>query len=111
MIPGQKIMAIFGFCDIRNFTDATEVLEADVMVFVNEIAAVCHKEVYEHLGSPNKNVGDAFLLVWKFGQEDIKVTETEEQALLELIPSTRVSQMADLAVLSFVRMIAEITRS
>ena len=35
MIPGQKIMALFGFCDIRNFTDATEVLEADVMVFVN----------------------------------------------------------------------------
>ena len=26
MIPGKKIMAIFGFCDIRNFTDATEVL-------------------------------------------------------------------------------------
>jgi hypothetical protein len=23
MIPGQKIMAIYGFCDIRNFTDAT----------------------------------------------------------------------------------------
>ena len=26
MLPGQKIIAIFGFCDIRNFTDATEVL-------------------------------------------------------------------------------------
>jgi hypothetical protein len=26
MMPGQKIIAIFGFCDIRNFTDATEVL-------------------------------------------------------------------------------------
>ena len=26
MIPGKKMMAIFGFCDIRNFTDATEVL-------------------------------------------------------------------------------------
>jgi hypothetical protein len=26
MIPGKKIVAIFGFCDIRNFTDATEVL-------------------------------------------------------------------------------------
>lgn len=38
MIPGKKIMGIFGFCDIRNFTDATEVLEAKVMVFVNEIA-------------------------------------------------------------------------
>ena len=26
MVPGKKVIAIFGFCDIRNFTDATEVL-------------------------------------------------------------------------------------
>lgn len=26
MIPGHKVMAIYGFCDIRNFTDATEIL-------------------------------------------------------------------------------------
>jgi len=26
MLPGKKMLAIFGFCDIRNFTDATEVL-------------------------------------------------------------------------------------
>lgn len=26
MLPGKKVMAVFGFCDIRNFTDATEVL-------------------------------------------------------------------------------------
>ena len=38
MLPGRKIMAIFGFCDIRNFTDATEVLQTGVMKFVNEIA-------------------------------------------------------------------------
>ncbi len=24
MIPGKKKFAIYGFCDIRNFTDATE---------------------------------------------------------------------------------------
>lgn len=35
MIPGKKIIAIFGFCDIRNFTDATEILKTEVMVFVN----------------------------------------------------------------------------
>jgi hypothetical protein len=23
MLPGKKMMAIFGFCDIRNFSDAT----------------------------------------------------------------------------------------
>jgi len=26
MMPGKKVICIFGFCDIRNFTDATEVL-------------------------------------------------------------------------------------
>lgn len=26
MLPGVKLISIFGFCDIRNFTDATEVL-------------------------------------------------------------------------------------
>lgn len=27
MIAGHKVIAIFGFCDIRQFTDATEVLQ------------------------------------------------------------------------------------
>ncbi len=27
MIPGERVHAIFGFCDIRNFTDTTEVLQ------------------------------------------------------------------------------------
>ena len=54
---------IFGFCDIRNFTDATEVLQEDIMEFVNSIARIVHMEVSLHGGFPNKNIGDAFLLV------------------------------------------------
>jgi len=27
MIPGHKVIGIYGFCDIRQFTDATEVLQ------------------------------------------------------------------------------------
>jgi hypothetical protein len=38
MIAGKKMVAIFGFCDIRNFTDMTEILQEDVMLFVNDIA-------------------------------------------------------------------------
>ena len=34
-IPGEKIVAIFGFCDIRNFTDTTEVLQTHILRFVN----------------------------------------------------------------------------
>ena len=35
------------------------------MEFVNSIAEIVHQEVALHDGSPNKNIGDAFLLVWK----------------------------------------------
>jgi class 3 adenylate cyclase len=65
MVPGKKIQACFGFCDIRNFTDATECLQEDVMMFVNKIADVVHNKVVLHQGFPNKNIGDAFLIVWK----------------------------------------------
>ena len=42
MLPGNKLISIFGFCDIRNFTDATEVLQEGVMLFVNEIGEIVH---------------------------------------------------------------------
>jgi hypothetical protein len=70
MLPGLKIMSIFGFCDIRNFTDATEVLQEDVMRFVNEIGEIVHGVVDRYSGAANKNIGDAFLLVWKFEEAD-----------------------------------------
>ena len=35
------------------------------MVFVNEIANIVHSEVQHNHGAANKNIGDAFLLVWK----------------------------------------------
>lgn len=44
---GDMVQAIFGFCDIRNFTDATEVLLEEVMVFVNSIAEIVHSSVDE----------------------------------------------------------------
>ena len=65
MVPGSRVNAIFGFCDIRNFTAATEYLQQDVMLFVNKLARITHKHVVESGGAPNKNIGDAFLLVWK----------------------------------------------
>lgn len=69
MIPGKKVFAIYGFCDIRNFTDSTEVLQENVMIFVNEIAEIVHDITSQYSGCANKNIGDAFLLVWKFDDQ------------------------------------------
>lgn len=56
-------VAVFGFCDIRRFTDTTEVLQEGVMEFVNTIAHLVHGAVSARGGAANKNIGDAFLLV------------------------------------------------
>jgi class 3 adenylate cyclase len=62
---GKLVHAIFGFCDIRNFTDCTEVLRADIVKLVNGVARHVHMCTKDSHGAPNKNIGDAFLLVWK----------------------------------------------
>jgi len=65
LVDGTRMLGIFGFCDIRRFTDATEVLKEDVMLYVNEIAAIVHAHCSALAGHPNKNVGDAFLVIWR----------------------------------------------
>ena len=45
LMPGHKMMGIYGFCDIRNFTDATEILQTGVMRFTNEIGGIVHETV------------------------------------------------------------------
>ena len=65
LLPGSKVDAIFGFCDIRNFTAATECLQEDVMTFVNRVGTIVHRSTHRLRGAANKNIGDAFLLAWR----------------------------------------------
>jgi len=65
------------------------------MVFVNRIAGVVHTCIHEFFGSPNKNVGDAFLLAWRLSGHN----EKKQQRL------------ADMALVSFVKIIAQINKS
>jgi len=69
IVPGKKVHAVFGFCDIRRFTDITECLQENVMMFTNTIGYIVHNAAYTFNGHANKNVGDAFLLVWKISEE------------------------------------------
>lgn len=115
MVKGRKMVAIFGFCDIRQFTDATEVLQEGVMEFVNSIAQIVHMEVSLHGGSANKNIGDAFLLVWKFPPE--VTLELINQAISDGPDVTKgayrdsISQVADKALATFVVTIAMLKKS
>ena len=59
------------------------------MLYVNEIGEIVHGIVDLYSGAANKNIGDAFLLVWKFLEEDIE--RNEELDTLSLKKSNRVS--------------------
>eukprot|EP00743_Colponemidia_sp_Colp-15_P004114 GILK01004442.1.p1 GENE.GILK01004442.1~~GILK01004442.1.p1 ORF type:complete len:836 (-),score=113.06 GILK01004442.1:537-3044(-) len=108
MIPGKKVWAIFGFCDIRNFTDATEVLQEGVMVFVNQIAEIVHSVVDRYGGSANKNIGDAFLLVWKLPEINSETANDPEK--LAQREKAR-NKVADMSVIAFLKIIAKINRA
>jgi hypothetical protein len=68
MLPGKKILAIYGFCAIRYFAEATEVLENKIMLFANEIAEIVHSVNDSFYGAINKNLGDCFLIIWKLNK-------------------------------------------
>eukprot|EP00927_Polykrikos_kofoidii_P038864 TRINITY_DN33308_c0_g1_i1.p1 TRINITY_DN33308_c0_g1~~TRINITY_DN33308_c0_g1_i1.p1 ORF type:complete len:956 (-),score=150.21 TRINITY_DN33308_c0_g1_i1:278-2872(-) len=96
MIPGNKVEAVFGFCNIRNFTDMTEVLQDKIMVFVNQVAEIVHGIVDTWHGAANRNLGDAFLIIWRMREDFSPETKTK---------------MGDMSVMSFVQVVAAINKS
>jgi len=49
------------------------------MLFVNEIAEVVHGIVDQFSGAANKNIGDAFLLVWKYCEDDVEIDPMSQE--------------------------------
>ena len=94
MSGGRMIHSIFGFCDVRQFTDTTECLQEEVMLFVNRIAHILHSIVVQCSGAANKNIGDAFLLTWKL-EDDM----TNEE----------MSSLADQALVTFCKALVELS--
>jgi len=125
---GSKITAIYGFCDIRQFTDTTECLQEEVMVYVNKLGHIVHSATHEYYGMANKNVGDAFLLSWKIcdgalpgftnfidqASEEDRNRANEEVKCSAIHPNARArrqitpSEMADSAVNAFMRCIIDL---
>jgi class 3 adenylate cyclase len=77
------------------------------MVFVNEIGELVHATVDSYAGAANKNIGDAFLLVWKLPQEDAEM----QKKLMVAKKTVRSTQTAEMACIAFLKCFAEINKS
>lgn len=97
MVEGTRVECIIGIIRIRDFGTATEVLQAKVLTFVNQIAEIVHGVVDEFHGAANKNTGDTFLMVWRIP------TISEER--------NKSSKIADMSMLAFTRILAAVHRS
>ena len=105
MLPGQKTYCIFGFCFVHDFSVATEVLQTDVITFVNQIAEIAHTAVTKYGGSANKNLGDAYLFVWKLPNPN----EFKTKEPLETVRFSHENRnVADMSVFSFLKVLARI---
>lgn len=127
LIPGLRIYAIFGFCDIHHFEHANETLGKDIMTFVNTIASIVHGYVHGWRGQSNKNLGQAFLVVWRIGDEsqladmlqvmggpsknnrETKIKKKNQNIDLRRVPG--VDLLADSALVAYLKIIAEINRN
>eukprot|EP01029_Cantina_marsupialis_P007233 TRINITY_DN1799_c0_g6_i2.p1 TRINITY_DN1799_c0_g6~~TRINITY_DN1799_c0_g6_i2.p1 ORF type:complete len:642 (+),score=173.33 TRINITY_DN1799_c0_g6_i2:1150-3075(+) len=111
---GRRVNAIFGFIIIRDFSTLTDMMQADVMLFVNQVAAIVHGQTVKFGGAANKNIGDAFLLTWK-APEDSSPTEgvtlSPEQKDKKDEENLRTNHTADKALMAFLKIIAQVSRS
>lgn len=70
LLPGIKVYVIVGFCDIHHFEDVLVQLTDDVLTFVNTIAEIVHENVAHWGGQCNKNLGNAFVILWRIEDEE-----------------------------------------
>lgn len=86
------------------------------MTFVNRIASIVHTNVVKFGGSPNKNIGDAFLFVWKLASQTeepaffawmMRYLDGESDELTEE-EALAVSVIVDLSVYSILKILAKI---
>ncbi|OQR90122.1 adenylyl cyclase (ISS) [Achlya hypogyna] len=127
MAEGKKVYAIFGFCSIRGFAEATEKLKEEIMTFTNMIGEVVHRHVHSLNGHANKNIGQAFLLVWKVPTTSIEYSlvaanqtpqhmSPKKNSLLTVMESDNTRQgsrltIADKALISFLKVQLEMHHS
>eukprot|EP00606_Chrysophyceae_sp_TOSAG23-5_P000700 GSChrysophyteH2.ASY1.ANO1.1190.1 assembled CDS len=104
-----RIYAVIGFCDIHHFEEINRLLTNDVLVFVNTIAEIVHSRVHYWGGQCNKNLGNAFVILWRIGDElDVQL---QSQGGVDLRRVPGVDKLADHALVGYLKIIAEINRN
>jgi len=109
MVPGRKLLGAYGFCIIDEYEEVLECLGEEILPFTNTAAGIVHDAVTENGGQPNRNLGEAFLCVWKPQYPAGKVHELGETGDPEVRAAE--TKMCDGALTAFRRCVRGIACS
>ena len=76
---------------------------------MNQVAEVVHSMVDRFQGSANKNIGDAFLLVWKFDEKKGELLQDDDGLVINR-NSKSAQQRADMSIIAFLKIIAKVNK-
>jgi class 3 adenylate cyclase len=108
LIPGKTVLATFGFFSIMNFEKLASLLQEDLLLYVNKISKLVHCVCEKYQGAVNRNLGESFLVVWKF-QTDDGVRTGKRLSVNTYSQSVR--QRSAFALISAVKTLCKLVRS
>ena len=77
------LILFFFFSFLTSSSLLAQILQENVLRFVNLVGHVVHSNTEWFEGAPNKNIGDAFLLVWKMTKvahrRELRMKQFEQQ--------------------------------
>lgn len=128
LLPGIRVYIIVGFCDIHHFEEILVKLSDGILTFVNTIASIVHESVCQWDGQCNKNLGNAFVILWRISDENsllnlIKTSSFRKKSgdaggdqiykkqLIDLRRVPGIDTLADHALIGYLKIIAEINRN
>ena len=111
LISGKKIYSVFLMCRIRQFTETTESLQEEIIVFVNKIVRILHDCAYRWNGNANKNYGQKYLITWLIPPEAI--TDFCNYLDNPEVPmsNSELTEIADKALITAIKIQAEVRRA
>jgi len=98
VVPGHRVDAILVFCHIRRFDHVTTILEEKSLMFVNLISEIVHLVCDEFSGAANRNMGDSFLMAWRYTPSIAADTELQ-------------MKLNDMAIMAAVGIVGSINKS
>ena len=81
-LPGKKVEIVYSICRIRQYTDTTECLGDEIVVFVNKIVKIIHVCGQQWDGKPTKNYGERYMITWKLPSYEGAVDKGENSNML-----------------------------